>query len=149
MLHSKEGPNQPGPIFSTIYILFHAIFLLINYSLLDHYYILPEFFRNSHLRPTFCDPPFATPNHNPHFATHLLRPPLATHVSRPTFRNSTRDSHSRLTFATLVATHIPDSRSRLHSRLTFATPDRAPNCDSIFFCLDFRRVTPPLMDGLC
>ena len=52
------------------------------------------FFRNSHLRPTFRDPRFATP--------------LATHI---------RDSHlrlySRLTLMTRVHNSTQDSRSRL------------------------------------
>ena len=47
--------------------------------------------------------------------------------------DSTCDSLSQLTFATTLATHFRDSRSRLHSRLMFATPDCAPNHDSLFF----------------
>ena len=44
MLRLKEGPNQPGPIFSTLYILLSYIFLLINYSLQDPITYAPEFF---------------------------------------------------------------------------------------------------------
>ena len=65
-----------------------------------------------------------TPLRDSHFTTHIHDPRFATHVSRLHFR----DSRPRLT----LATHISDSRSRLHSRLTFATPDRAPNCNLLF-----------------
>ena len=51
------------------------------------------------------------------------RPPFATHI---------RDPLSRLTFATTLTTPLHDSHSRPHSRLSFATPDRAPNRDSLF-----------------
>ena len=123
MLRSKEGPNQPGPIFSTIYILLSYNILLINYSLRDPNYIRPECFI------------LATPIRDPRFATHI--------------RGSTRDSHSRLAFTTPLATPIHESRSRLHLRLTIATPNRSPNHDSLFFCRDFRCATPPLTDRLC
>ena len=85
------------------------------------------YFRDPISRPTF-----ATHIRDPHFATHVLRLVFATHLrnspSRPTFATP----FSRLTFVTPLATHISDSRSRLHSRLTFATPDRAHNRDSLF-----------------
>ena len=48
------------------------------------------------------------------------------------FHDFTRNSLSRLTFATPVATPIRDSHSRLHSRFTFTTPHRAPNRDLLF-----------------
>ena len=48
--------------------------------------------------------------------------------SRPHFATHNRIPISRLTFAT----PLHDSRSRPHSRLSFATPDRAPNRDSLF-----------------
>ena len=81
---------------------------------------MPRFFLFS--RPTFADPisrlTFATPFRDSH-----SRPPLTTHI---------RDPLSRLTFTTPLATPLHDSRSRPHLRLSFATPDRAPNCDSLF-----------------
>ena len=135
----RKDPTNWG-LYSLQYIYyFRTIFFLINYSLRDPHYICPEFFI------------FTTPICDPRFATHISRLPFATHISRPTFGDShsrpmfrdprfatllathIRDSHSRLAFATLLATHIHDSRLRLHSRLTFATPDLAPNCDSLFF----------------
>ena len=129
MLHLKEGPNQPGLIFSTLYIC-----LFIKYSLLAPIYIRPRIFLFSRPHfPTHIHDPiprltFTTHIHDSHFATQFRDP-----HSRPTFHDSTRDSLSRLTFATPLATPISDSRLRLHSRLTFTTPDRAPNCDSLFF----------------
>ena len=119
----KEGPNQPGSIFSALFLYFIPFYLLINFSVRDPHYIRPQIF-------SFHDP--------------ILRLPFAT-----PFCDSTCDSHSRLTFTTPLATHIHDSRSRLHSRLTFATPDHAPSRNSLFFFATSRRVTPPLMDGLC
>ena len=150
MLCLKEGPNQLGPIFSTLYICFVQFFLLINYSLRDPYYIRPQFFifatpfRDSHSRPhsathiqdSYSRPTFTTHIHDSHFTTHIRDSHFATHIrdphSRPMFYDSTSDSLSRLPFATPLATPISDSRSRLHSRLTFATSDRAPNRDSLF-----------------
>ena len=112
MLCSKERSNQLRPIFSTIYIFFRTIFLLINYSLRDPNYIRPRIFLLLRL-------PFATSFRDTH-----LRPHFATHI---------HDSHSRLTFATPIS----DSRSRIHSRLPIAPPTatrsfllRLPSWDS-------------------
>ena len=58
----------------------------------------------------------------PHFTTHIRDPHFVTHISR---------LHLRLTSATPLVTHISDSNPRIHSRLTFATPDRAPNRNSL------------------
>ena len=121
MLRLKEGPNQPGPIFSTLYIYFVQFLLLINYSLWDRIYIRPRIFLFS--RPPFRDS----------YSRLMFRDSTRDSHSRLAFHDSTRDPLSRLTFATPLATPISDSRSRLHSRLTFATPDHAPNRDSLFF----------------
>ena len=86
MLRLKEGPNQPGPIFSTLYITFVQFFSLINYSLQDPHYICPQIF-------LFLRPHFATP-----LMTHIRNSPFATHI-----RNSR--------FATPLATHVCDSCS--------------------------------------
>ena len=67
MLRLKEGPNQPGPIFPTLFIYFVQFFSLIKYSLRDPNYIRP---RNFYFRD-----PFRDSHSRPHFAT-----PLATHV---------------------------------------------------------------------
>ena len=82
--------------------------------------------------------------------------------SQPHFATAIRDSHSRLTFHdsnrnSFFTTHFRDYASDSHSRLTFATTLTTPardsrSCpirDSLFFCRDFRRATPPLRDGLC
>ena len=108
MLRLKEGPNQLGPIFSTLHITFVQFFSLINYSLQDPITYAPDFFTT----------PLATP-----LATHIsrLHSPLtfATHISRLTFATHISRLHSRLTFAT----HVCDSRLRLLSRLPHcATP---------------------------
>ena len=114
MLRLKDRPNQPGPIFSTLYTYFVQIFLLINYSLQDPNYIHPRIL-------LFLRPPFMTPTRDSH-----LRPTFATHIPRLTFATHIRDPHSRLHSRLTLAT-------RLHSRLIFATPDRAPNRDLLFF----------------
>ena len=117
MLCLKEGPNQPGPIFSTLYILHSYIFLLINYSLRDPHYIHPRIF-------LFSRPHFMTHICDSHFATHFAhdshsRLTFATHV-----HDFTHDSHLRLTFMT----HIRDSCS--HSQSQLAVSVTSPSCDS-------------------
>ena len=121
MLQLKEGPNQPGPIFSTLFIYFIQFLLLINFSLRDPNYRCPRIF-------LFSRPHFATP-----ICDRILRLPFATPFC---------DSHSRLIFATHIsqlmfatplATPIHNSHLRLHLTLMFATPDRAPNRESLFF----------------
>ena len=92
----KEGPNQPGPIFSTLFIYFVQFFSLINYSLRDPLYIRPRIFLFS--RPHFATP-LATPIRNSSSRLHSQLP-FATHV---------RDSCSRLTFATPECTPSCDS----------------------------------------
>ena len=135
-LRLKKGPNLPEPIFPTLHI-FRTIFLLHNYSLRDPLYIRPRFFyfRDPLSRLTFAtpfrDPLFAPPIRDPISRLPFATPFRASH-SRPTFATHFRDSFSRLTFATTLATPLHDSRSRPHSRLSFATPDRAPNRDSLF-----------------
>ena len=120
-LRLKEGPNQPGHIFSTLFIYFIPFFSLINYSLRDPITYAPEFFatpfhdstRDSHSRPMFTTP-LATPIRDSRSRLHS-RLPFATHV-----RDSTRDSRSRLPFH--------DSNRNSHSRLTvFMT---SPSSDS-------------------
>ena len=118
------------------YLFFRTIFYLNNYSLRDPPLHMPRFLY------------FRDPHSQPHFATHIRDP-----ISRLTFATP----HSRLTFTT----HFRDSRSRLHSRLHFTTRVRDHTRDSRsrlpialptatrYFCRDFRRATPPLMDGLC
>ena len=107
---------------------------------------------NPHSRPTFCDshsrPTFAThirdSHSRPTFATPFRdshsRPTFATHIRDSFFatriHDYTRDSTSRLAFATTLATLVRDSRLRSQPRLTI-------------FCRDFRSATPPLTDGLC
>ena len=138
MLRLKEGPNQPGSIFSTLFIYFIQFFSLINYSLGGPHYIRPRifYFHNPILRLTFTTP-FRDSHSQPHFATHIRdsysRPTFRDSHSRLAFHDSTRDSLSRLTFATPLATPIRDSHLRLHSRLTFTTPHRAPNRHLLFF----------------
>ena len=133
MLCLKKGPNQPGPIFSTLYIFSYTFLILIFTPFRIPITYAPDFLY-------FCDPisrlPFATHIRNPSFVTPIrdphLRPKLfrltfATPIhdphSRPTFRDPTRDSHlrltfatpfSQLTFATPLATHISDSHPRIH-----------------------------------
>ena len=115
----KEGPNQPEPIFSTLYLNFIQIFSLINYSLWDPHYICPQIFY-------FCDPilqlllrlTFRDSTHDSH-----LRLTFRDSHLRLMFCDSTHDSHLRLTFATSLATPVRDSRSRLF----FTT---SPSCDS-------------------
>ena len=118
-LRLKEGPNQPGPIFSTIYIFF-SYNIFIN-SLLPSgsplHTPLIFYFRDSHLRPPF--------------ATHIR-----DHVSRPRFATHFHDSLSRLPLATRVRDSTRNSQSRHQLRLAI-------------FCRDFRCATPPLTDGLC
>ena len=89
MLRSKEGPNQPGPIFPTLYIYFVQFFYLIKYSLQDPHYIRPRFFSQ------------------PHFATHISRPTFRDPHSQPTFATHIRDP----CFTTPLVTPIRDSRS--------------------------------------
>ena len=114
----RKDPTYWG-LYFLHYIFFVLFFYLYNYSLRDPPLHMPRFFifatpfRDSHSRPTF-----ATPFRDSH--------------SRPTFATHIRDSFLRLTFATTLATPLHDSRSRPHSRLSFATPDRAPNRDSLF-----------------
>ena len=125
MLRSKEGPNQWG-LYSLQYIsYFCTIFLLINYSLRDPHYIRPEFFyfRDSHLRPTFRDPHFAT------------------HVSRPTCRISTCDSHSRLYSRLPFTTRFCDSTRDSRSRLLIA-----PQTETLYF-LSQLLLCDPTTDG--
>ena len=138
MLCLKKGPNQPGPILSTLSIYFVHIFLLNNNSLRDPICIRPRIF-------LFSRPHFATAIRNPH-----SRPTFTTHVSRLTFATHIRDSASRptfatpflrLPFATPLATRVRDSprdsprdsRSRLPIAPTTATRyflSRLPSCDS-------------------
>ena len=124
----KEGPNQPGPIFSTLYIYFVQFFLLINYSLQDPNYICPDFlFSRLTFATHICDSRFATPltTHirDSHFTT-----PLATHI-----RDSHSQLHQRLPLATCVRDSTRDSRSRLRIAPPTATCyflSRLPLCDS-------------------
>ena len=118
----KEGPNQLGPIFSTLFIYFVQFFSLINYSLRDPHYIRPRIF---YFRDPISRLPFATP----------FRDPTRDSPSRLTFHDSTLDSHSQLMFTTPLVTHVRDSRSYPQLQLTFFTT----SC----------RATPPLTDGLC
>ena len=135
-LRLKKGPNLPGPIFPTLPIFSYYFFISIIIPFGILLYIRPNFFIfATHIRDPISRLTFATPFRDSH-----SRPPFATHI---------RDPISRLTFATTLATTLHGSRSQPHSRLSFATPDRAPNRDSLFFCCDFRRATPPLTDGLC
>ena len=82
MLHLKEGPNQPGPIFSTLYIYFIQFFLLIYYSLRDPNYIRPRIF-------LFLRPHFATHIHDPisrlTFTTHIRNSHFTTHIRNPPY----------------------------------------------------------------
>ena len=131
----EERTQPTGDYISYTTYFFVLFFYLNNYSLRDPLYIRPDFL--------FSRPHFATPIRDSH--------------SRPHFATPIRDSHSRLTFAT----HFRDSRSPLHSRLHFTTRVRDHTRDSRsrlpialqtatrYFCRDFRRATPPLMDGLC
>ena len=98
-LHLKTGPNLPGPIFPTPHI-FPYIFL---FNL-----ILPS----------------GSPLHTPPIFLHSRLPSrlqLVTHV-----RDSIRDYHLRLTFATPLMTPIRDSRSRNYTAegRTVLTPQR-------------------------
>ena len=126
----EERTQPTGAYISyTTYFLFN--FLLNYYSLRDPIYICPRFFifatpfRDSHSRPTFVTP-FRDSHSRPTFATHIRDSFFATHV-----RDYTSYSHSQLAFAT-----------------TLATPDCAPDRNSLFLH-DFRHATPPLTDGLC
>ena len=93
MLRLKEGPNQPGPIFSTLYIYFVQFFyqLITPFGIAFTY--APKFF---YFRDPISRLTFATHIRDSCFAT-----PLATHI---------RDSR----FTTPLATHFRDSRLRLH-----------------------------------
>ena len=127
-LRLKEGPNQPGPIFSTLFIYFIQFFSLISYSLRDPITYAPNFLFS---RPHFTTP-LTTHIHDSHSRLHL-RLTFATHV-----RNSTSDSHSRLMFATPLATHIRDSRSRPQSRLAVSATSLSCNSTT-----DRRTVSTP------
>ena len=121
-LRLKKGPNLPGPKFPTLPI-FSYYFYLNNYSLRDPHLHTPRFFIfATHIHDLISRLTIATPFRDSH-----SRPPFATHIRDP-FATHIRDRILRLTFAT----HFRDSRSRPHSRLSFATPDRAPNRDSLF-----------------
>ena len=132
-----EERTQPTGAYISYITYFRTIFLLNNYSLRDPLYIRPDNFfifatpfRNSHSRPTFAT--HIRDSHlRPTFATHIRDSFFATHI-----RDYTRDSTSRLSFATTLATLVRGSRSRSQPRLAI-------------FCRDFRRATPPLTDGLC
>ena len=84
----------------------------------------------SHSRLTFATP-IRDPISRPTFATHFRDSFLATHVC-----DYTRNSHSRLAFATTLVILVRDSRSCPLPRLAI-------------FCHDFHCATPPLTDGLC
>ena len=106
MLRSKEGPNQLGPIFPTLYIYFVQFFYLIKYSLRDPHYICPRFF--------IFATPFCDSHSRPHYATPLVTP--------------IRDSRSRLPIAPPTATHyflsqLPSCDSTTDRR-TVSTPQR-------------------------
>ena len=84
MLRSKEGPNQLGPIFPTLYIYFVHLFLITPLGIPITY--APEFFYS-------CEP-----HSRPHFTT-----PIRDLISRPTFVTMFCDSLLRLTFATPIS----------------------------------------------
>ena len=145
-LRLKKGPNLPGPIFPTLHI-FRTFFIESLLPLGSHLHTPLIFY----VRDPLSRLTFATPFRDSHsgpilrltFATHICDPisrlPLATHIRDSFFathiRDYTRDSHSRLAFATTLATLVHDSRSCSQLRLAI-------------FCRDFRRATPPLTDGL-
>ena len=120
--------TQPTGAYISYIPYFRPIFLLNNYSVRDPLYIRPIFFlsrphfatptRDSHSRPTFRDshsrPTFATHIRDSKFVTHVRDSFFATHV-----RDYTRDSTSRLAFATTLATLVRDSRSCSQPRLAF------------------------------
>ena len=115
-LRLKKGPNLPGPIFPTLHIISY-IFLLNNYSLRDPIYIRPPIF-------LFSRPTLAT-----HFRDSLSRLPFATPFRNPHSRLTFTTPFSRLTFATTLATHVRDSRSRPTPRFAIFL-SRLPSCNS-------------------
>ena len=111
----EERTQPTGTYISYTTYFFVQFFYIINYSLRDPIYIRPVFFT------------FATPFRDSH-----SRLTFTTHIHDSRFTTPIATPFSGLLFGTTLVTHIRDSCSRPHSRLPFATPDCAPNRDSLF-----------------